>query len=314
MTETAFSASSFSRPDWTETSLMSDTLEPGVVDPILEVLERIKKMTGHSRYTVFTDWMGFMFSALEQNDPAYLDRVENYQTEYNEETVGDVMEAYASAFGELIFATDFAQNEVLGAVYERYGLTSKSFAQHFTPHNLATAMAAMLIPGEADIREATADDPLRILDPASGSGRLLVATASQLSTIAPETPTVFTAIDIDRVCAQMTAINYTLFGLPGWVIHGDALTMEVVNSWQILLGSKEEGGVIRECDLQSLPLPGTVRSKGNARTGNEMAGQISSGASDASISEPQVAESIEETADIATNQVRLSDILDRAKD
>lgn len=294
-----------------ETILVSDNIEPNVIDPVIEQLVRIQQLTGHSRFTIFTDWVEFIFTALQRNDQCYLDRIGSYRSDFDEETTHDVMAAYAGAFGELLVAIETTGDEVLGAVYEHWGLTSKDFGQHFTPHSLAHTMATMMMPDESDIREATLDDPLRILDPASGSGRLLVAAARQLATLDPEPPAVYTAIDIDRTCAQMTAINFALFGVPGWVIHGDALTLEIMNSWRILLGGAENDGVIQECDLMDVPVPGAAQAAEESRMNNAEVDQVSRDVDDSSVSEPPIGKSLEDAVDISTNQVKLSDIVDR---
>ena len=81
--------------------------------------------------------------------------------------------------------------------------------QFFTPENLCDCVAKMTV--NKEIKHA------RILDPACGSGRMLLASHAQ-------NPRNFHyAQDIDYTCCLMTVVNIMMHGIQGEVIHGDSL-------------------------------------------------------------------------------------------
>ena len=106
-------------------------------------------------------------------------------------------------------------NDVLGEFYEQ-NLYRKGAAQYFTPYPICTFIARATT-GYIDANIAR--DPLRILDPCCGSGRMLLASAQ-----ANGKDHEFYGIDIDPTCVKMTAINLFLNGMfHSEVMCGDAL-------------------------------------------------------------------------------------------
>lgn len=78
-------------------------------------------------------------------------------------------------------------------------------------------MAQMMI---SDVPEDEQHEVKRVCDPASGSGRMLLAVAE----IQPHW--LFVGRDIDLRCVRMTAINLALRNLYGFVIWGNSLADE----------------------------------------------------------------------------------------
>ena len=95
-------------------------------------------------------------------------------------------------------------NDILGEFYEAR-LGKKGLSQWFTPYPICEFMARSTI-GEAE--KNFEERPLRILDPACGSGRMLVVTAK-----ASEKRNEYYGIDIDLTCVKMTALNLFLNGV-----------------------------------------------------------------------------------------------------
>jgi type I restriction-modification system DNA methylase subunit len=94
--------------------------------------------------------------------------------------------------------------DVLGAYYETT-MAKKGLSQFFTPWHICEFMA-----------KATSDEhkiierhwPLRILEPACGSGRMLIAAYH-----AHGPGNEYYAVDLDMTCVKMTAINLFLCGV-----------------------------------------------------------------------------------------------------
>jgi hypothetical protein len=197
--------------------------------PIIDALDQARQPTGWSRSRTFTTWLDIVLATLQRDDETYLTHVETIERDGDPQPV---FAALARAFGDLFAQTTTIQADILGTIYERYGLTSDAAGQHFTPANAATTLAKLQAATTA-LTTATPDDPFRIADPTCGSGRLLLAMNRYLTRMAPETPVLFAGQDIDPRCAQMTAINFALAGLPGYVTHGDSLAGTAIATWQI---------------------------------------------------------------------------------
>ncbi|MBS1595790.1 MAG: N-6 DNA methylase [Bacteroidetes bacterium] len=96
--------------------------------------------------------------------------------------------------------------DVLGEFYEA-NCTLKGLSQFFTPWPICQFMARSSVETARESRK-NEDKPLRILDPACGSGRTLMA-ASRVAGPTHE----YYAIDIDHTCAKMTTLNLFLSGI-----------------------------------------------------------------------------------------------------
>lgn len=199
------------------------------IQPIVDVLDDARQPVGWSRSRMFSLWIDLVFTTLQRDDDTYQIYVETIERDADPQPI---LTASARAFGELLYQTATTNADILGAVYEHFGLTSDAFGQFFTPPTVATAMAELQA-ATLETDNATPADPLRIADPACGSGRLLLAMGRYLVQERIQPPALFVGQDKDPLCARMTAINFALSGLPGYVTHGDSLTGEATATWQI---------------------------------------------------------------------------------
>lgn len=142
------------------------------------------------------------------------DCAERLEKEYKDE-----YPKFKEMFRELLLAHDKVLNrkewyDGLGTFYEVIKSSSKSSAlgQYFTPESLVDCMVQIQL-GEDLPKGKT------INDPASGSGRFLIAFHANA-------PGNFQyGCDIDTICAKMTAINMCLSGCVGQAVCGDALQL-----------------------------------------------------------------------------------------
>ena len=186
------------------------------VEPILDPLEEIERR-GFSHYDVFRDWIGLMLSALQRDDDAYLDTLSRYDRDGDRDRGECVPDLFATALSELMAAIDETGRDVLGDVYEAFGMQTDAFGQYFTPHTVAATMAEIQTATDED---STQEEPVTIADPACGSGRMLVLVARQ-----QDAPTVCFGQDTDLVCVQMAALNLCFFNIDGAIVYGDSLAM-----------------------------------------------------------------------------------------
>jgi type I restriction-modification system DNA methylase subunit len=137
------------------------------------------------------------------------------------------------------------------------------------------------------------EDPYTVLDPASGSGRLLVSAAKQ---IPDGVDAVFYGQDKDSTCAKMTALNLCFFNMDGYAILGDSLLQQRRRVWQTT--GSFIGGSIRELGDDEFDNPyqdvknEVENQSGDAnRTGSEDSGNgsgVSSGDSESPAGESAV--------------------------
>lgn len=204
---------------------MSSTIDsdelPSGVEHTVDIVRPLDELCvgGNTEFTVFTDWVDLMLTALMGDDEAYLEVADAYDR--------DELDLFVEAFATLRLETAKQGVDVLGDVYETMGLNSENFAQHFTPHSVSESMAEVQVSTGQD----DDDGPSTIADPACGSGRLLLS-ASQLVD-----DSVCFGRDKDEVCAKMAVVNFCLFGIDGYVAHGDALTMETWGAWAVRDGT-----------------------------------------------------------------------------
>ena len=152
------------------------------------------------------------------DEDVYLQIVNKYEKEE--------MKNFPKMVAELInlYYNEENCSDVLGEIYEQIGASSKTNNQFFTPVNISTMMAKIVF----DIEEIKRKDFETINDPTCGSGVMFLAAANCLNDNDIDyTKKIFVVgQDIDFVCACMTYIQISLYGLPGYVIWGDTLTLK----------------------------------------------------------------------------------------
>lgn len=169
--------------------------------------------------SVFGDFLSITLCAFAQNpltgkseyEDEYLQIIQKYKS-------SPLRNEFPSLLAQLIVEMEqrhdsASGNDVLGEFYEQ-NIYRKGAAQYFTPPPICQFMAS--ISGEKN----QSDTPLNILDPACGSGRMLLSASRTMGK-----HNHFYGIDIDQQCVQMTAINLFLNGLFGSeVMCGNALS------------------------------------------------------------------------------------------
>ena len=74
---------------------------------------------------------------------------------------------------------------------------------------------------------------VRLMEPACGSGALIIAFAQELEAagIQYEDALHVTAVDIDPRCIHMTYVQLALLGIAGVVVHGNTLSLKEISVW-----------------------------------------------------------------------------------
>ncbi len=105
-------------------------------------------------------------------------------------------------------------SDVLGTFYEMH-LYRKGAAQYFTPWPICQLMAHCL-----PCKQEENEEPMRVVDPCCGSGRMLLANA-----LANGKEHYYYGINIDHTCVKMAAINLFLNG----VFHSEVMCADALS-------------------------------------------------------------------------------------
>lgn len=169
--------------------------------------------------TVFNDFLTMSMCAVTRNradgkshyEDLYMDTIKPYAQDALRH---NFPKAFAQLTVEMEKGIDRSEGgDVLGRFYEHHFCRKNNKGQFFTPWPVCQFMAMCAI-GEGDH-----DRPQRVLDPACGSGRTLLAAGKVLG---PGHK--YYGIDLDHTCVKMTALNLFLNGLFGSeVMCADAL-------------------------------------------------------------------------------------------
>jgi hypothetical protein len=165
-------------------------------------------------HSVFSDFLTLLVCAfsLGQREEEYLATIRRYEKpeayRFSEALAALTVEMTGDGSGMV---------DVLGDYFERFISYGRN-GQFFTPQNICDMMARLQNP----VHELQ-----RILDPACGSGRMLMAMA-KLNRHA-----LFYGADNDRNCALMTVVNLTLNSMYGEVSWMNSITNQYYAGWLI---------------------------------------------------------------------------------
>lgn len=193
-----------------------------------EVSDWIKLFEGSALYRhdsgrLFGDWLELCVCALANGtqEERYLATAKRYDRK-ELDTMGQLLGLLILIHGA--HAGPGRWYDALGQIYEQLAARSRTsrLGQFFTPPAVCDSSARIIL---GDIGKAAGK---RVLDPAAGSGRMLLAAHAlqpQLDLVA--------AADVDAVCAKMCAINFWLHGVRGEVACMDSLTLRWQCAYQV---------------------------------------------------------------------------------
>lgn len=213
------------------------TAKPGATAPSKSVFADILFKIGYrfSLPKVFEDFLTMAIAACTQNLQT---KVSWYEDEYLETIAyykdSELRHEFPNLFAALIIEMEervgsSQGNDVLGDFFEQH-ISNGRNGQFYTPFPICEFVAAAIC-GEVKVDEPK-EEPLRVLDPTCGSGRMLLAAHKRT-----EMKYEYYGIDIDRTCVKMAALNLFLNGM--WdseIMCADALRPEdFVFSYRISL-------------------------------------------------------------------------------
>lgn len=147
----------------------------------------------------------------EKNEALYMETIKPYSRED--------LNTFAQALSILqLNVLESPYSDILGEFFMEH-ITKGQNGQYFTPPHICDMMAQM----QCSDNEAGK----RVLDPACGSGRMLLSTAKL------NHRNYFFGADSSNTCAKMATLNFFLNGLNGEVAWMNSLTMEWYGGWHI---------------------------------------------------------------------------------
>ncbi|MGS2875657.1 N-6 DNA methylase [Enterobacter huaxiensis] len=178
------------------------------------------------RREVFSDFITLAASELDMariRTPESIERCREICAKYGESDISNLHEL----FGLMVCALEAKFHDFLGAIFMELELGDDRNGQYFTPYNVQSLMAKMLMPDvEQTIRR---EGFVTVSDPASGAGGMIVAYAEFLLEAGynPSEQMFGSCIDIDPIAADMAFIQLSLLGIPAEVVTGNTLTMQL---------------------------------------------------------------------------------------
>lgn len=143
----------------------------------------------------------------------------------------DEMARFAELLAAVAMKLEDGLDDVLGKLYMSLDLGNERLGQFFTPFDVSLTMARMSTP---DIVARIADEGfITMNEPACGSGGMVIALAQRLKDdgLNPQRVIHVTAQDLDATAVHMTYVHLTLLHIPAVVVHGNTLTLEVLDTW-----------------------------------------------------------------------------------
>jgi type I restriction enzyme M protein len=180
----------------------------------------------HSHATVYADLLRYMRHLLTVPRPQ--DQIVALMDKYNQtehQLFNDMVVAAMKEHELALTKSEWA--DVFGDLYMELAGTYKASAmgQYFTPPAICNLMARLTPPSP----EVLAKEAFSVMEPTCGSGRTLLA--FHALHVVPliearkrtNSSVVYSAVDLDAMCVDMTIINMAIHGMVGSVRHGDGL-------------------------------------------------------------------------------------------
>lgn len=209
-------------------SVEKRTLEP--YGYYLEILGR-----KHGLAKAFHDWLQIMVCSLSmgRKEELYFKTIKPYDR--------DELDLFAKAFAALILEMEKKDLYDFFGDYFQENISMGQNGQFFTPNCVSDLMAAITY-----IDAPLPIDGNKMLDPACGSGRLILASAKY------NRNQHFVGQDLSYTCCLMTLINMCLYSLNGEVIHTNTITNSVFAHWVVVVDSKTHIPTIVELEPDRL--------------------------------------------------------------
>lgn len=186
----------------------------------------------HRVYDVFRDFCELSALSLSNAvDRLHYDRRQARYLEivgkYEKEEIKRFSQMLACVVEEL----SRGMRDCLGRLFMGLELGDSGKGQFFTPYEVSRLMASISMTGAAEVVKKHGF--ITLSEPACGAGGMVIAAADALldAGINYQQSMHVVAIDIDPTACHMAYIQMALLGIPGVVVHGNALLVESWDEW-----------------------------------------------------------------------------------
>lgn len=192
----------------------------------------------HSRANVFRDFAELysiaIFNAVtttirgplwEQREQRYFEIIKRY----SKLELG----LFVKLFANLVDVLTYEARDYLGEIFMELQAGSDRLGQFFTPTEVSRLMARIVV-GDDLVDEIKTDGFKTLSEPACGGGGMIFAAVEVLKEkhVNYQQCLWVQAIDLDITCVHMCYLQMALLHIPGEVIHGNALTLQVFSRWR----------------------------------------------------------------------------------
>lgn len=210
-----------------------------ITKDVAEIIKAIQSFVGMNSYEVFSDFVELAalstmqaFEITRQKELA--EQISRFQKKYKPKEI----ERLGNMLGMLVMAMEKYHKQgryvdILARVFMELEIHSKRTGQFFTPGSVAELSAKMAFDSVSAKEIIERDGHITLNEPAVGGGVMVLsfAEAMRAAGFDPSKQLLIHAGDIDRRCACMSYLHFSLYGLPAVVRLGDALTMKAWEQW-----------------------------------------------------------------------------------
>ncbi len=204
------------------------------LDPHLTALVKLLDENAHHHrsVTVFTDFCELAALSISNSVDRlhYAKREERYLQivgKYSPEEVA----RFPRMLGELVLSLEGGPQDALGSVFMACGYGDDNKGQFFTPYEVSSLMARMLVGDAADV--VARDGFVTVNEPACGAGGMVIAFADALASMNVNYQRHMHAVaqDVDLTAVHMAYVQLSLLHIPAIVIHGNSLALTEWDHW-----------------------------------------------------------------------------------
>ena len=199
-----------------------------------EFLRQFKNLAPHRRrFEVFSDFVTMSALSLANRIITDEKREEEYLSIIGSYTQLEDRKVFPKLLALLVDMLEPEPYDVLGQLYMELEFGDRAKGQFFTPDAVSDFMSRMIL--DADLQEKLNERPFVLVsEPACGAGGMILSLFKEVRArgFNPQQCLWVQAIDVDRLSALMCYVQMTLWHIPGEVIVGNALTLEVREVWK----------------------------------------------------------------------------------
>lgn len=197
------------------------------------ILKQIGRMSGkYNPYNIFNDWITMLGLSIANacaaiHGKVYNEREEWYKSIMNKYTKEE-FDTFAEMTAYLVESLEEEMTDVLGGVFMLSGAGNDRLGQFFTPFHLSELNAKIAL-DKMDLTE----EKLKINEPSSGGGGMIIATAKVLKDngINYQKKMEVVAQDLDWLGVFMSYVQFSFLGINAIVAQGDTLMEPYVKGY-----------------------------------------------------------------------------------